>query len=157
MPRDGFYFRSKWSISQQGVDFAVEGHFRSPFRSCEMRLEGCEIALVCQGVVSQLWNHLRNGGMAAKIGVFKLWGFRSCEIQGGLRNGTHVSRGCFAEGVHGAAKSFRSGGLISQLRGDFAGAHFGLRNFADHGFFLAFELLLIPRDLSSISLQFLLN
>ncbi|WKA04802.1 hypothetical protein VitviT2T_022807 [Vitis vinifera] len=53
--------------SQRRVDFTEERHFRSPFRSCEMRVEGCEMALVCQGVVSQLRNHLRNGGLAAKF------------------------------------------------------------------------------------------
>ena len=78
-------------------------------------------------------------------------------------------RGCMRLRNHFAAKGrFRSGGLISQRllggceiisqpRGDFAGVPFGLQNFVDHGFFLAFELLLIPRDLPSISLQFLLN
>ena len=100
MPRDGFNFRSWGSISQRKVDFAAEGHFRSPFYSCEMRSGGCEMALVCQRVVSQLWNTLWNGALAAKIGVLKLWGFRnpfrSCEWGGGLRNGTRVPRGCFA-------------------------------------------------------------
>ena len=135
MPRDDFYFRSRWSISQQGVDFAAD--VRSPFRSCKMRMEGCEMALVCQGV------------------------FRSCE---NFRKG-----GCMGLRNHFPAKGrFHSGGIISQQllagckiisqpRGDFVGAPFGLRNFANHGFFLAFELLLIPRDLPSISLQFLLN
>ena len=37
MPKDGFNFRSGKVISQQGVDFAAEEHFRSPFRSYEMR------------------------------------------------------------------------------------------------------------------------
>ena len=118
MPRDGFYFRSRWSISQQEADFTADGHFRSPFCNCEMRVEGCEMALVCQGVVLQLRNHLRNGGAAAKIGVFRCGGFRrafrSCEMKGRLRNGTRVPKGCFttakifAEGVQGAVKSFRS-------------------------------------------------
>ena len=44
------------------------------------------MALVCQGVVSQLRNHLQNGGAAMKIGVFRRRGFRrafrSCEIMG---------------------------------------------------------------------------
>ena len=113
MPRDGFNFHSRWAILQQMVDFAADGHFRSPFCSCEMRVKGCEMALVCQGGVLQLQNFSQRG----------VWG---CEI-------------------------------ISQPRAIFAGALFGLRNFADHGFFLAFELLLIPRDILSISLQFLLN
>ena len=47
--------------------------------------------------------------------------------------------------------------IILQPRAIFAGALFGLRNLVNHEYFLAFELLLIPRDLPSISLQFLLN
>ncbi|WKA08984.1 hypothetical protein VitviT2T_026663 [Vitis vinifera] len=64
--------RSLEVISQHGlqlwVDFVEERHFRSPFRSCKMRLEGFEMALVCQGVVSQL-RHLRNGGSAVKFSL----------------------------------------------------------------------------------------
>ena len=70
--------------------------------------------LVCQGVVSQLQNQLRNGVVAAKLEFLRLWGFRrafrSCEMKGRLRNGTRVPRGCFAtakffiEGGYGAAK-----------------------------------------------------
>ena len=57
-----------------------------------------------------------------------------------------------------AAKGlFRSQALISQQMTIFVGASFGLRNFADHEFSLALELLLTPRDLPSISLQLLLN
>ncbi|RVW98926.1 Transposon Ty3-I Gag-Pol polyprotein [Vitis vinifera] len=40
--------------------FATKEHFHRPFRSCEMRGWGCEMALMCQGVVSQLRNTLRN-------------------------------------------------------------------------------------------------
>ena len=36
------------------MDFAANGHFCNPFCSYEMRVEGCEMALVCQGVVLQL-------------------------------------------------------------------------------------------------------
>ena len=69
MPRDGWSFRSGEAISQQGVNFAAERHFRSPFHSCEMsRGGGCEMALVCQGGVSQLGN----GAMAAKMGFLRL-------------------------------------------------------------------------------------
>ena len=75
------------------------------------------MALVCQGVVSQLQNHLRNEGVAAKMGVFRHEGFRrafySCEIEGGLRNGTRVPRGCFT-----AAKIFAEGAM--GLRNHFA-------------------------------------
>ena len=40
--------------------FATKEHFHRPFRSCEMRGWGCEMALMCQGVVLQLRNTLRN-------------------------------------------------------------------------------------------------
>ena len=50
--------------SQLGGHFAAKEHFHrpfhSPFHSCEMRGWICEMALVCQGVVSQLRNTLRN-------------------------------------------------------------------------------------------------
>ena len=39
---DGFNFRSGEAISQQKGIFAVEGHFRSLFRSCEMRGEAAK-------------------------------------------------------------------------------------------------------------------
>ena len=59
------------------MDFAEEGNFRSPFRCCE-------VALVCQRVVSQLRNTLRNGGAVATFSLmvctlkdFKVWRFRS--------------------------------------------------------------------------------
>ena len=58
------------AFSQRGIDFAEEGNFCSPFHSCEMGVWRCEVALVCQRVVSQLRNTLRNGGAAAK---FPLW------------------------------------------------------------------------------------
>ena len=48
------------AISQPRSIFAGWRHFRSPFRSFQMGLGGCEMVLVCQGVVSQLWNTLRN-------------------------------------------------------------------------------------------------
>ena len=86
------------------------------------------MALVCQGVVSQLRNHLRNGVMAAKIGVLKLCGFR---------------------------RAFRSQGLISQRaswgcknifqpRVIFVEGPFGLRNLAHHGFSLLLNSFLAP-------------
>ena len=60
---------------QWGKDFAEEGDFhgcargggfRSLFHSCQMGVRRCEVALVCQRVVSQLRNTLRIGGVAAK-------------------------------------------------------------------------------------------
>ena len=135
------------------------------------------MALVCQGVVSQL----RNGAMAAKLGFLKLWGFRRAFRSYEMRLEAAKWRSC-AKGVfcscenfhrrgHGATKSFRSQGAflqpspdfatgflgISQPRAIFAGASFGLPNLADHGFSLALEFLLTPKDLPSISSQFLLH
>ena len=52
-------------------DFVEEGDFRSPFCSREMGVQRCEVALVCQGVFSQLRNTLRNGGVAAKSKKFR--------------------------------------------------------------------------------------
>ena len=49
------------------MDFAADEHFRSLFRSCEMRVEGYEMALVCQGVASQLRNHLQMGVRLRKL------------------------------------------------------------------------------------------
>ena len=114
MPRDGFNFRSGEAISQQRGIFAVEGHFHSPFRSCEMR------------------GRLRNGTRVPKGGfaaakppvkwVFgcKNWSFKALGISqpisqlrkemGGLRNGTRVPRGGFTAAKHLAKfrSSFRS-------------------------------------------------
>ena len=47
-------------ISQPRSIFAGWRHFRSPFCSSRMRGWSCEMALVCQRVVSQLRNTLRN-------------------------------------------------------------------------------------------------
>ena len=75
-------FRNLKAISKLGGDFAAilklgdhfagNGQFRSPFRSCEMSVWGFQMALVCQKVVSQPQNTLRNGALAAKLGVFML-------------------------------------------------------------------------------------
>ena len=35
----------------------------------------CEMALVCQKLVSQLQNTLRNGALVAKLGIFMFWSF----------------------------------------------------------------------------------
>ena len=60
------------AILKLGDHFAGNGQFRSPFRSCEMSVWGFEMALVCQRVVPQSRNTLRNGALAAKLGVFTL-------------------------------------------------------------------------------------
>ena len=62
----------KWEascVSSQGVRGSVgkEGDFRSPFRSCEMGVRRCEVALMCLRVVSQLRNTLPNGVSAVKF------------------------------------------------------------------------------------------
>ena len=129
MPRDDFYFHSRWSISQQEVDFAVDGHFRSPFRSCEMRVEGCEMALVCQGVVLQLRNHLRNGGAAAKIGVFRCGGFRKAFGNCEMRLEATKWHSC-VKGVFCNYENFRKGGAWGyERRPDFATATWWLQNY----------------------------
>ena len=78
------------AISKLGDHFAAKWHFRKPFRSCEMSVWGFQMALVCQKVVSQpqntlrnweflcfatdlqLQNTLRNGALAMKLEVFML-------------------------------------------------------------------------------------
>ena len=114
MLRDGFYFRSGGAISQRMLDFAADGPFCSPFRSCEMRRGGCEKALMCQRVVSQL----RNGALATKIRVLKLWGFRravrSCEMRLKAAKWHSCAKGVFHKEGHGAAKSFRNQGSFLQ-------------------------------------------
>ena len=123
--------------------FAAKWHFRRPFRSlkvisqpkvifaaAKMSVLGFEMALVCQRVVSQLQNSLRNGALVAKIGSFYAsQPFRSykkpCEIRLWLLNWDFL---CFAAvsqlGDHFVAKwHFRIGGEfsqpISQLKSDF--------------------------------------
>ena len=54
-PSDG------WTFSQRRGHFVAKSHFHSPFRSCEMRGWGCEMALACQRWVSQVLSQLRNG------------------------------------------------------------------------------------------------
>ena len=174
MPKVVFNFRRGGSISQRRGFFAAKGHFCSPFHNCEMGVLCCEMALVCQRGVSQLQNTLRNGALAAKMGFLTLWGFRS--------HFAAAKRGHYAAKWHSCAKrwfrncenhfaaewQFCNEGLISQRtfwgckiisqqRGDFAGASFRLRNFTDQYFSLAFKFLLAPSDLPSISLQFLLH
>ena len=68
--------------------------------------------------------------------------FITAKWEHGLRNGTHVPRGCFATvkiftgGSYEAAKWFRSGGPFSQPNLDFAADTKGLRNyFAADGHF----------------------
>ena len=126
MPRDDFNFRSGEAISQQKGIFAVEGHFRSPFcspfRNCEIRSGGCEMALVCQGVVLQLRNPLRNGAMAVKMGFSRLWGFRRAFRSYEMRRGCEMALVCQ--------------GVVSQLRKFSQRESMGLRNhFAANGRF----------------------
>ena len=141
-----------------------------------MSVRGFQMALVCQRVVSQLRNSLRNGALAAKSGSFYALDFAAIsQLRNGvtvLRNGIRVPRGGFA-----AMKIFAEGGM--GLRNHFAAQwsfrsdFLGLRNnFAAkwrfrRGLFLAakfrrplnfhaFELLLIPNFLLSLLLTFLL-
>ena len=82
------------------------------------------MALMCQRVVSQLRNPLRNGSLAVKIGVLKLWGFRSpfrsYEMRGGAAKWHSCAKGWFCN-----YENFRREGawgceIISQPRGVFA-------------------------------------
>ncbi|RVW76836.1 hypothetical protein CK203_043102 [Vitis vinifera] len=98
--------------------FSQQGEFWHHFRSCETGVRRCEVALVCQRVVSQLQNTLRNGVSALRSG-----GYQGVEIsqtisqlRNGctwLRNGTRVPKGLFA-----AAKIFAEG--ARRLRNGFA-------------------------------------
>ena len=104
-------FRSKMSFSQQKAIFAAY------FAAAKWGELCCKMALMCQRGASQLRNTLRNGALVAKLGVFTLWDFVAVSQLRNevtvLRNGTCVSRGCFA-----AAKIFAERGL--RLRNDFA-------------------------------------
>ena len=113
MPRDAFHFRSRWPISQRGVDFAKERHFSNLFHSCKMRVEGCEMGARLRNVeflsiedfasISQLWNE---GG-----GGFAKW--HPC-AKGSFHRGGYEAAKSFRSGGFGAAKLFRSQGLFSQ-------------------------------------------
>ena len=152
MPKVVFNFRRGGSISQRRGFFATKGHFRS----CEMGVLCCEMALMCQSygdfaAISQLRNEvtvLRNGTRVPR------GGFATAKIfaEGGMR-----LRKWFRSELAISQRTFWGCEIISQQRGDFAAASFGLRNFADQYFFLGFKFLLAPNDLSSISLQFLLH
>nr|CAN63922.1 hypothetical protein VITISV_009045 [Vitis vinifera] len=73
-----------------------------------MSVRGCEMAVVCQRVVSQLRNTLPNGVSAAKWRISRRGGFAAIsQLRNGctgLRNGTRVPRDLFA-----AAKIFAEG------------------------------------------------
>ena len=129
MPRDAFHFRSRGAISQGGwisQRGAFSEPFRSPFRSCEMRVRSCKMALMCQGMVSQP--------------------FRSYEMREGICEMALVCQRVISQlrkfsqrGIGGyetisqweAIFEARLGGPFSQT-----GALFRLRNFADHAFSL---------------------
>ena len=147
-------------ISQRRPIFTAKGHFRSPFRSCEMRGWGCEMALVCQRGVSQGFLQLRNGALAAKWSfwwpwmvlqrVLHLWnGGLGCEMalvcQRGFSQLRKFSqrramglRNCFIEEGPFRSKPLISQWvpfgceIISQRMVVFPGGYFRLRNFAGH-------------------------
>ncbi|WKA10557.1 hypothetical protein VitviT2T_028122 [Vitis vinifera] len=89
-----------------------------------MSVRGCEMALMCQRVVSQLRNTLSNGFSAAKWRISRRGDFAAIsQLRNrctGLRNGTCVPRGLFAAAKNfrkegwAAAKPFRSGRPFSQ-------------------------------------------
>ena len=93
-----------------------------------MSVRGFQMALVCQKVVSQLRNTLRNGALAAKLEVFTLWDFG---VVSQLRNEVHCAakwHSCAKRGF-AAAKIFVERGLR-------------LRNLADPCFSPVFALFL---------------
>ena len=59
-----------------------------PFCSCEMSVRGFQMALMCQKVVSQQQNTLRNGALVAKLEVFTLCDFAAISQ---LRNEGHCA------------------------------------------------------------------
>ena len=81
------------------------------------------MALMCQGVVSQL----RNGAMAAKLGFLKLWGFRRAFHNCKMRLGAAKWHSC-AKGWFRSCENFHRGGawgckIISQPRAFLAAKH----------------------------------
>ena len=86
------------TISKLGDHFAAKWHFRRPFRSCEMSVRGFQMALMCQKVVSQPQNTLRNRALAAKLEVFTLCDFAAISQ---LRNEGH-----YAAKWHSCAKKW---------------------------------------------------
>ena len=99
-------------ISQQKSIFAEEGPFRSPFRSCEIRLLCCEMAHECQRGVSQLRKFSQRGVLGCEIYF---------ATEGHFRSQTSISQ-----------RTPKGCEIISQAMVIFAGDYFGLRNFADH-------------------------
>ena len=94
------------------------------FCSYKMSVQGFEMELVCQRVVSQLRNTLPNGVSAAKWRIFKVWRFRShfaaAKQVYGLTKWHSCAKGplrsCenFRRGRLEAAKPFRSENRFSQ-------------------------------------------
>ena len=144
------------------------------------------MALVCQKVVSQSRNTLRNGALAAKLGIFTLWSFAAVsQLQNTLRNGALPAKmgsfmlwwfaavsqlqneGHCAAKWHSCAKkwlhsceNFRREGLVAAnwFRSKVLISQ-RLRNLADPCFcpvFALFSLRLTSKDFLSISLHFLL-
>ena len=105
--------------------FAEEAPFRSPFRSCEMGLLCCEMALVCQRGVSQPFYSCEMGLWLRKLEISRFGDFAAIwKLRNGvtvLRNGTRVPREGFV-----VAKFSQRGVLgceiISQHSGVFAAA-----------------------------------
>ena len=117
--------------------FLKLGWFHRGFRSCEIGVWGCKMALVCQGVISQLrkfWQRVAMGlrNHFAAEGHFRIQPLISQRAPCGYK-------------------------IISQQMANFVGASLGLWNLADLWIFLAPELLFAPWDLPSLVLQFLLN
>ena len=119
------HFRSEGAFlqpnSQPKGDFAANGHFHS----CEIVVWGCEMALVCQRRVSQLRKFSQGVAM-------------------GLRN-HFVAEGHFRSQPLISLRAPCGCKIISQQMAIFAGAYFGLRNFADHWNFLLLSSFWLPK------------
>ena len=72
-----------------------------PFRSCEMSVRGCEMALMCQRGVSQLRKFSQRGGVGLRNNFTAKWHFCSGFL--GLRN-NFAAKWQFRRGLFLAAK-----------------------------------------------------
>ena len=103
-------------MQQKGV-FAEKNDFRSPFRSCEMGVTVLRSGTRVPKLVSQLRNTLRNGALAAKLGIFMLCSFAAVSQ---LRNGGSCAAKRYSCAILGfvAVKIFAKESI--ELRNDFA-------------------------------------
>ena len=119
----GVFPTTKWGLGCE-IEFLkglVISHRISQLRNGGI---GCEMALVCQGGVSQLWKFSQGGVMRLRNGF---------AAEGPFRNQPLISQQapCGCE-------------IILQQMAIFAKGYFGLRNFADHWIFLVLSSYWLP-------------